>query len=54
MDNQISIPENLKNTISMLKNFYIRHMVEDTYDLDYDKFWLENEEIIELEYKLKV
>ena len=54
MDNQISIPENLKVTISMLKNFYIRHMVEDAYDLDYEKFWLEHQDIIELQHKLRV
>jgi len=54
MENEIIIPERLKNTISMLKNFYIKHMVEDGYDLDYEKFWEEHGDIIELEYKLKV
>lgn len=54
MTNQIRIPENLRTTISMLTNFYIRHMVEDAYDLDYEKFWLEHQDIIELQHKLRV
>ena len=40
-----------KQTINDLKNFYIDHMIE-TYNNDWDKFWEDHEDIIELEYKL--
>jgi len=41
-----------KQTINDLKNFYIDHMIE-TYNNDWDKFWSDHEDIIELEYKCK-
>lgn len=40
-----------RQTISDLKNFYIDHMIE-IYGEDWDKFWEDHEELIELEYIL--
>jgi hypothetical protein len=40
-----------KQTINDLKNFYIDHMIE-IYNNDWDKFWEDHEDIIELEYNL--
>ena len=40
-----------KQTINDLKDFYIDHMIE-TYNNDWDKFWEDHEDIIELEYNL--
>ena len=42
---------NNKQTINDLKNFYIDHMIE-IYNHDWDKFWEDHEDIIELEYEL--
>ena len=42
---------NNKQTINDLKNFYIDHMIE-IYNHDWDKFWEDHENIMELEYEL--
>ena len=42
---------NNKLTINDLKNFYIDHMIE-SYNHDWDKFWEDHENIMELEYEL--
>jgi hypothetical protein len=40
-----------KQTIHDLKSFYIDHMI-DVYNNDWDKFWEDHEEIIDLEEEL--
>ena len=42
-----------KQTIIELKNFYIGHMIE-MYDNDWDKFWEEHLNIIQLETELEL
>ena len=41
----------IKQTINTLKNFYIDHMIEE-YGGNWDKFWEDHEDIIELEFKI--
>ena len=40
-----------KQTINDLKDFYIDHMIK-LYNNDWDKFWEDHEDIMELEYDL--
>ena len=40
-----------KQTINNLKNFYIDHMIK-IYNNDWDKFWEEHEDIMDLEHSL--
>jgi hypothetical protein len=42
-----------QSTINDLKSFYIDHMIE-IYNHDWDKFWEDHEDLIELEHDLKL
>lgn len=44
-------PKN-KQTVNNLIQFYIEHMIE-IYNNDWDQFWEEHEDLIELEDELK-
>ena len=42
-----------KQIINDLKQFYIDHMIE-VYNHDWDKFWEDNEDIIQIESELNL
>ena len=49
----MTLTNDQKNLINYLKAFYINHMIE-TYEGDYDKFWKQHEDIIQLEDELEL
>ena len=47
----MTLTNDQKNLINYLKAFYINHMIE-TYEGDYDKFWEQHEDLIQLKMNL--
>jgi hypothetical protein len=49
----MSITKENKQTINKLKSFYIDHMIE-MYGNNWDKFWEEHQDIIQMETELEL